>query len=745
MSLPPGRASASHPNSHFSHSGPFERYEDDPLSSGSAGPYRPSQSGAPLLFNTHLSPAARPNSSRSRFVFAERETTGQFSDRTSPSSSAMNTPLPSRSSSPLPLMYSLSPSSVSETDSDEPGSPLLLDTYTTSYLRDVQPRWWDLRQRSRRGPRRHARWGYRSLRRVLRKIVRHPFFPKHPSTILLSLLFFTILALSITFLLIHLLDPDKEPLPWRAYCTIPQTSTLPPPLNAHPTFLNISTVASAPPMPPFPPNNFDALPPAGVFIGVFSMDSSSERRMLIRSTWATHPRSRNGAGSGDGGVGTSRTIVRFIMGQPRKAWDRRVRVEMEEFKDIIILPIPENMNSGKTHTFFTWAASMAWVPPLYFDTDIPLPNFSYSNASSPVRSLAPHDSIYARQDRAFGSSASREWVRPDFVVKVDDDSFVMLAELEARLRVALHDRMDQHRGDGPQSVVSAWPGAEPSLVRPDWATPPPSELQARTAPRALLAEDPLIYWGYLVKRRFMAGELYALSWSLVDWVSRDPVIKGLVRGAEDKQTAKWMRLHPRAAEIRWVAERCWIYDHPRSGTVYSHGFLFPSEAARAREGVRAFFDRVPEPNTYPTLSAPTLYDRDWAAPVEWARSSVSTFGTRYSLPLPNLNIPQSIEALVEGSDMSELYEGGVWSAEDAWRLREGRKTRYNGQRLGGTIVVHFVKKYMWFFETALALLEGEEETEDERRRRIREGQLLAQANLSQRVSRTRCTHRTCWP
>src|SRR6266403_568718 len=131
---------------------------------------------------------------------------------------------------------------------------------------------------------------------------------------LLSLLFFTILALSITFLLIHLLNPDKEPLPWRAYCTMPETSTDPPPLNAHPTFLNISTVASAPPMPPFPPSNFEALPPAGVFVGVFSMDSSSERRMLIRSTWAIHHRSRKGAGHGDGGDGTSRTIVRFIMG-----------------------------------------------------------------------------------------------------------------------------------------------------------------------------------------------------------------------------------------------------------------------------------------------------------------------------------------------------------------------------------------------------------------------------------------------
>lgn len=64
----------------------------------------------------------------------------------------------------------------------------------------------------------------------------------------------------------------------------------------------------------------------------------------------------------------------------------------------------------------------------------------------------------------------------------------------------------------------------------------------------------------------------------------------------------------------------------------------------------------------------------------------------------------------------------MWSAEDAWQLREGRKRRYSGQRLGGTIVVHFVKKHMWFFETVLALLEGDEETEYEIQRRVREGQ-----------------------
>lgn len=52
--------------------------------------------------------------------------------------------------------------------------------------------------------------------------------------------------------------------------------------------------------------------------------------------------------------------------------------------------------------------------------------------------------------------------------------------------------------------------------------------------------------------------------------------------------------------------------------------------------------------------------------------------------------------------------------EYAWQHREGRKTRYEGNRVGGTVVVHFIKKHMWFLETALALLEGEEMSEAEK-------------------------------
>lgn len=52
--------------------------------------------------------------------------------------------------------------------------------------------------------------------------------------------------------------------------------------------------------------------------------------------------------------------------------------------------------------------------------------------------------------------------------------------------------------------------------------------------------------------------------------------------------------------------------------------------------------------------------------------------------------------------------------EYAWIHREGRKKRYEGNRVGGTVVVHFIKKNFWFLETALALLEGDELSEAEK-------------------------------
>ncbi|KIY52701.1 hypothetical protein FISHEDRAFT_34580, partial [Fistulina hepatica ATCC 64428] len=525
------------------------------------------------------------------------------------------------------------------------------------------------------------------------------------------------LAVFITLLIIYILNPDKEPLPWRAYCAAPTTHIPPEYFMASPSSsVPLSELTSGYREPQFPPPDLDGLPPAGIFLGVFTVDSAFERRMLARTTWASHQRSRVGAGSGDGGMGTSRTVVRFVLGQPRKDWERRIQLEMDMYHDIIVLPVSENMNAGKTHTFFSWASINAWVPPVYSRPNITTSSthHSYANYSAQPPLLAPHDSVQAWDD--YLSSRMTAWVRPDFVLKADDDSFIMLAELEARLRVELHTKLQMPAHDGEVSNST-------TLVQRDHddttsSLAPTRTPLARAIPGVDTSHDPLIYWGYLVSNRlnrFMAGELYGLSWALVDWVAQDPVVKTMVKGAEDKQTAKWMRAHPHAMDIRWISERCWIYDHPRSSTVYAHGFLFPSEVRRVQ---RTFVQpSVTDDVAQDVLSPPSLTSTtsdQSATPSQWAYSSVSTFGTRYSPPISGLSSEHSIEALVEGSEMSMLREGFPMAPEYAWIHREGRRKQYEGQRVGGTVAVHYIKKHMWFVETALALLEGDEYSDAEK-------------------------------
>ena len=277
----------------------------------------------------------------------------------------------------------------------------------------------------------------------------------------------------------------------------------------------------------------------------------------------------------------------------------RVFFTIIAYNDIVIVPMHENMNAGKSHAYFTWASSNAFVPgpvtPFPSSSSSSMSNpfsFSYSNATFPAPFLANHDPIQIWQERTSGHT--RPWVRPDFVVKADDDAFVMLAELESRLRVRLHDEVKPepvgnppHDDDGDD-----YPIPEPPPKRGKGVSSSPSHSSTgdvRTPTKDTIVDhpvptvshpsfhevsvpkrtedDPLIYWGYLVKNRFMAGELYAMSWALVDWVARDPAVKTKIKGAEDKQTAKWVMMHPKAHQVKWASERCWIYDHPRAGTV----------------------------------------------------------------------------------------------------------------------------------------------------------------------------------
>ena len=104
----------------------------------------------------------------------------------------------------------------------------------------------------------------------------------------------------------------------------------------------------------------------------------------------------------------------------------------------------------------------------------------------------------------------------------------------------------------------------------------------------------------------------------------------------------------------------------------------------------------------PTSAAP---NNDTPSKAEWAYSSVSTFGLRYNPPWPNLTTPELVEALVEGSEMSMLRDG-QGSVKEAWERRPSRSMRFENKRLGGTVVVHFIKKSSWYLETAIAMLGG---------------------------------------
>ena len=46
-----------------------------------------------------------------------------------------------------------------------------------------------------------------------------------------------------------------------------------------------------------------------------------------------------------------------------------------------------------------------------------------------------------------------------------------------------------------------------------------------------------------------------------------------------------------------------------------------------------------------------------STPEKWTHSTVSKFHVRYSPPMPDLGLDYSVEALVEGSDMSMVHDG----------------------------------------------------------------------------------------
>lgn len=149
----------------------------------------------------------------------------------------------------------------------------------------------------------------------------------------------------------------------------------------------------------------------------------------------------------------------------------------------------------------------------------------------------------------------------------------------------------------------------------------------------------------------MGGEIYAVSADLVQYIATYKPILQYTIGAEDKRVAKWMRIHPNKSEINWITERCWIYDSPKAGTTYSHGFLFPDEVERIRlEGRRG----IPEEER---VRRGGELSQSWSTVTGWKEE--------YETPVKEMTIEEEVEALIEG--------GGRWDGE--WRENGGRGSK----------------------------------------------------------------------
>lgn len=441
------------------------------------------------------------------------------------------------------------------------------------------------------------------------------------------------------------LNPDKDPLPWRTYC---QESS------------------------PFPHQLTDSLVPATVLVGVMSIDRYAERRNVIRHTYARKASPRDGR----------HIQVVFVIAEPRPSLRHAVYLEQETFGDLIILDMKENMNSGKTYEFFNWASKHAWMPDpatlpshlISFPSAYNNPHQNMLEDLQRVNSQALESELYAYDqavknpvmiddgaEQALDLTISNEepdaqkhtnrlmkpigtqvgYKRPDFIVKADDDSFIILGELERHLRIL------------PKSLV---------------------------------------YWGYLVKNKFMGGQAYALSFDIVEWIASSAFVRNHRYGVEDKMTANWVKHHPRADDIQWISEKCWIYNHPKTNTVYSHGFLFPSEVAKIREegipGTISVEEQIRRGQGYRNHSD--------------AYSTVFKWGQKYTEPRKHLGAVDRVAALVEGADESlskDEKKFGILGSP-----RQTLSERYEGRPWGGTVIVHYIKRHEWFYETALAFL-----------------------------------------
>ncbi|KAG0555992.1 hypothetical protein M758_11G016700 [Ceratodon purpureus] len=193
-----------------------------------------------------------------------------------------------------------------------------------------------------------------------------------------------------------------------------------------------------------------------ILMGVFTTVHLIERRNIIRLAY--------GLQSTD----VADVTVRFVVGLPKNESEGfQLGLENSLYGDILVLDMVENMNEGKTWKYF-----------------------------STVYALGVHY---------------------DYVMKVDDDSYVRIDNLASSL--AVESRTD-------------------------------------------------LYYGYLgpcgnnnLQTGFMAGMGYALSWDLIEWVSTSEIVLNNTGGyGEDLMTRDWFNQGGKAKNR--VSKRPFFYDHP---------------------------------------------------------------------------------------------------------------------------------------------------------------------------------------
>lgn len=102
----------------------------------------------------------------------------------SDSSTSYTTPIPPRAPSSSSYPTHQFTSSTSDIDG-EPASPLLGNSATYTSIREESRRWWNFHPHSRRRRKQEGRI-WRTFKKGVRRIVRHPLFPQQPITIVRS-------------------------------------------------------------------------------------------------------------------------------------------------------------------------------------------------------------------------------------------------------------------------------------------------------------------------------------------------------------------------------------------------------------------------------------------------------------------------------------------------------------------------------------------------------------------------------